>query len=385
MSEDAPNKKTRRGLPIPLVIAAIAGLAYGGHRWWQSRQPYVWSGTIEARTIKVGSRTGGRIKEVLVPEGAIVDAGKPIMILEPGDLDAQLLGAQGALEQANANLEKLKKGARPEEIQAAKARAQTATAALEQTRTGARREQVSGAEARLRVAESSLARAQLDFSRMEQLFKSGAASKSERDNAEIALTTAKAQRDSARDSLDELKNGSRREEVAQAEARAVEAQASARLVVAGTRIEDLRAAEGQKMAAEAKVNQINVMIKELTIEAPRRSRVESLDLRPGDLLAPSATAATLLEPDQVYVRIYVPETQMGHIQQGMVVPVTVDSFPGQSWKGKVEYVASVGEYSPRNLQTADERADQVFAARITLLEGQDKLRAGMAAFIKVPK
>jgi len=383
MSEDAP-KRSRR-LPIPLVIAAVAGLAYGGHRWWQSRQPYVWSGTIEARTIKVGSRTGGRIKEVLVPEGATVEAGKPIMILEAGDLDAQLLGAEGALMQASANLEKLQKGARPEEIQAAKARAQTANSALEQTRTGARREQISGAEARLRVSESSLARAQLDFSRMEQLFKSGAASKSERDNADIALTTAKAQRDSARDSLDELKNGSRREEVAQAEARALEANASARLVVAGTRIEDLRAAEGQKMAAEAKVNQIKVMIQELTIVAPKRSRVESMDLRPGDLLAPSATAATLLEPDQVYVRIYVPETQMGHISQGMEVPVTVDSFAGQSWKGKVEYVASVGEYSPRNLQTADERADQVFAARITLLDGQDKLRAGMAAFIKVAK
>jgi membrane fusion protein YbhG len=126
------------------------------------------------------------------------------------------------------------------------------------------------------------------------------------------------------------------------------------------------------------------MLKELVVRASVASRVESCDLRPGDILAPNAPAATLLEDDQLYVRIYVPETQVGHLHVGDVVPIRVDSFD-RTWKGKVEFIADHGEYSPRNLQTADERADQVFATRIGLLEGQGELRAGMAATIEVAK
>src|SRR5262249_56987057 len=102
-----------------------------------------------------------------------------------------------------------------------------------------------------------------------------------------------------------------------------------------------------------KLDKSNVLIDELTIRAPRAARVEALDLRPGDIVAPNATAATLLEEDQLYVRIYVPETQLGKIRVGQQVPVTVDSFPGKQFAGVVEHINSVGEYSPRNLQTAD--------------------------------
>ena len=127
------------------------------------------------------------------------------------------------------------------------------------------------------------------------------------------------------------------------------------------------------------------MISELTIVSPNAARVESLDLRPGDILAPSAAAATLLEDDQLYVRIYVPETRIGMVHIGEEVPISVDSFPGKSFKGVIEHINTVGEYSPRNLQTADERADQVFATRVAVRDGIDQLRAGMAAFITVPK
>ncbi len=171
----------------------------------------------------------------------------------------------------------------------------------------------------------------------------------------------------------------------QASARAQEAQANAKLVVAGTRVEDLKAARATVEGAQGRLDQIRVMVDELVVKAPRAARVESLDLRPGDILAPNATAATLLEDDQLYVRIYVPETRIGRIQIGQEVPIQVDSFPDRRFKGVVEHINSVGEYSPRNLQTADERADQVFATRIGLREGKDDLRAGMAAFITVPK
>ncbi len=384
MANDETSRPFNKRL-IPLIVGGALLIGYGGYRLYQSRQPYEWSGTIEARTIAVGSRTGGRIKAVMVREGDLVQAGQPLLELETGDLKGQLLAAHGQLDQAKANLAKLEKGARPEEIQQAKARALTAEAALSESRTGARGEQIRGARARLAAAQVALEKAQLDEGRMKKLIASGAASQAEADNAQIQLKSEQAQRDAIKEQLDELTNGSRKEDVDQAAARALEAQASAKLVLAGSRVEDIAAAQGVVEEAQGKVQSIETAVDELFIRAPRTARVEACDLRPGDILGPSATAATLLEEDQLYVRIYVPETQLGHIVVGQAVPVTVDSFNNRDWKGVVEHINAVGEYSPRNLQTADERADQVFATRIGLHDTHDQLRAGMAAFIRVPK
>ncbi len=384
IAEPAATRKSARRL-MPLAVLAVLVAAYLGFRAYQSTRPYEWSGTVEARTISVGSRTGGRVKDVLVHEGDRVAAGQELLTLEPGDLEAQRLQAQAQLEQAQANLEKLESGSRPEEIEQARAKAQTAVAAFEEAKHGARSEEIQGANARLIALQVAVDKAQLDADRTHKLIQSGSISQAEVDNNDAALRGAIAQRDNAKQSLDELENGERKEDIAQAAARAQEAQASAKLVVAGTRVEDLKAARATVDGAQGRLDQIRVMIDELVVRAPRQARVESLDLRPGDILAPNATAATLLEDDQLYVRIYVPETRIGRIRVGDEVPITVDSFPGRSFKGVVEHINSVGEYSPRNLQTADERADQVFATRIGLREGRDDLRAGMAAFITVPR
>jgi len=367
---------------IPIALA-LAGALFLGWRAWHGAQPLEWSGTVEARSIRVGSRTGGRVKDVLVHEGDRVGAGQVLVTLEPGDLEAQKLVAQGQLDQAQANLEKLERGARPEEIEAAKARAVTAAAALEESKTGARSEQLAAAKARLVAMQVAVDKAQVDAARARKLGASQAISPAELDNAEAALRGAVAQRDAAQQAYDELKNGVRKEEIAQAAARAVEARATAQLVVAGTRVEDIRAARGMVEAAQGRLDQIEIMIAELAVKAPRAARVETLDLRPGDLLNPNATAVTLVEADQLFVRIYVPETQVGRMHPNDEVPLFVDAFPNRSFKGVVEHIASVGEYSPRNLQTADERADQVFMARVGLREGGDVLRAGMAAFVRV--
>jgi hypothetical protein len=102
-------------------------------------------------------------------------------------------------------------------------------------------------------------------------------------------------------------------------------------------------------------------------------------------LAPDASAAKLLEPDQRFVRIYVPETQLGLIHLGQRIPIFVDTFPGRGFGAVVEFISDIGEFTPRNLQTEDERADQVFAARLRIEEGQSVLREGMAAFARVAR
>ena len=386
MTEVAATPSRRRFLPLVILATVLAG--YGVYQLWLSRRPYEWSGTVEARTISIGSRVGGRVKEVLVREGDRVKEGDAIITLEPGDLEAQRLVAEGQLAEAQANLLKLQTGARPEEIAQAKARADTSNAALQETRTGARVEEIAADEARLVAAEATLDQAKNDAARIHKLYATGAIAKAEVDTTDTQLRAATGQRDASKNALEELKNGSRKEDVAQAVARAAEARASEQLVRAGSRVEDIKASAGMVEAARGRLDQIKTMLDELTVKAPRPSRVESLDLRPGDILGPNATAATLIEDDQLYVRVYVPETQIGHVHPGDAVPVAVDSFPGRSFAGVVEHVNGIGEYTPRNLQTADERANQVFATRIGLrdgMAGRDDLRAGMAAFVHVPR
>jgi multidrug resistance efflux pump len=384
MSDEKPKPRghSRRNV---LVLAALLALSYGGYRVYLERKPYEWSGTIEARTISVGSRVGGRVKEVLLREGDSVQAGQALVTFEPGDYPAQLIQANAQLVSWQANLEKLKQGARPEELAEARARAATAKAALDQAVAGTRPEEIAAAEARLAVQEVAVEKAKLNAERVHALDRTGATARVDVDNADMELKGALALRDALKHQTDELKNGSRRTEVAQARAREMEQAALSRLVAAGSRTEDLKAAQAQVDGAQGRVDQIMVMLDELTVRAPLAARVEALDLRPGDILAPNATAAILLEEKQLFVRIYVPETRLGQVKVGQLVPILVDSFPDQRFQGVVEHINGVGEYSPRNLQTADERADQVFATRVGLKSGFEQLRAGMAAFIQVPK
>ncbi|HEY4056938.1 MAG TPA: efflux RND transporter periplasmic adaptor subunit [Kofleriaceae bacterium] len=369
---------------VPLILLVLIAGTYVAYQRYLSHRPFEWAGTVESRTVSVGSRTGGRIAKILVQEGDRVKGGQVLVELEHGDLDAQHAGASAQLAQAQATLDKLKAGARPEEIEQANARAAAAGAALQETRRGSRVEEVAGAEARVAQAQAVVDKAKLDADRTHRLVERNAVAQAEGDAADTQLKTATAERDAQQKILDLLRSGARVEEKAQAAARANEAQAAAKLVASGARVEDIRAAQALVDSAKARVDQLDVMLAELQVKAPVAARVESLQLRPGDILAPNATAATLLEDDQLYVRLYVPETEIGRIKVGDQVPIRVDSFD-RTFKGKVDHIDAQGEYSPRNLQTADERADQVFAARIALIEGKDDLRAGMAATIEVAK
>ncbi|WP_158501524.1 HlyD family secretion protein [Vitiosangium sp. GDMCC 1.1324] len=344
---------------IPLAVVVLALIAWAGYRAWAARQPYTWAGTVEARDIAVGSRVGGRVKEVLVQEGERVEAGQPIVQLEAGDLNAQRLQAEGQLLQAQAALDKMMGHTRPQDM--GKTRAQGGPARVEPRPplTGSLAEQVARARAELTAAQVALDKAELDARRARSLFQQQVNTRADLDTAEASLRQARATRDARHAQLQELQQGTNA---------------------------DIRAQQGAVEAARGRLEAIDVALNELTIRAPLAARVESLDLRPGDLLQPNATAATLVEDDQLYVRIYVPETHLGKLRPGSEVPVRVDSFPGRTFTGVVENIASEGEYTPRNLQTPDERAWQVFATRVGLREeGQQQLRSGMAAYVTVPK
>jgi multidrug resistance efflux pump len=117
--------------------------------------------------------------------------------------------------------------------------------------------------------------------------------------------------------------------------------------------------------------------------APSAATVEVLDVRPGDLIAPNTPVATLLERDQIYVRIYVPETQIGRVQLGEKAEIHIDSFPDQAFHGTVEQINQQAEFLPRNVQTIEERVHQVFGVKVRIDDPSHRIRAGMAADVRL--
>ena len=368
---------------ILLVVAVAAAWKYMSGR--ASPDRLVLSGTIEADEIHVGSKIGGRVAEVFVQEGQEVKQGQPIIRFESFDLDAKRADAAAAVTGAEANLQKMLALSRPEEIAEARAQAEAARANLELARNGPRKQEIDAARAELDAANADYQVARLSMERTEKLTASGVVSRQDYDNARAAFDRAAARRETARQRLDLLLAGTRREEVARAEREYQQAAARRDLVEHGARKEDIQASQAQLERARAALSQIDTQLSELEVKSPSDAFVEVFRIRPGDLINANSPVATLVEVDRLWVRVFVPEPEMGHVQLGKDVSVSVDSFRGESFAGRIEHIASRGEFTPRNVQTREERAHEVFAVRVRLDNSARRLRAGMAADVVVSK
>jgi HlyD family secretion protein len=360
------NRKRILILLIAAVALAVTGL-YAG--WFRRDTALQGSGTVEARNIRVGSKVGGRIDKVLVREGDSVQPGQVLITFDDKEL-------QASLEQSRANAEKARRGFRPEEIAEARAAAAQAKADYELKKNGYRQEDIAAAQADQDRAKADEIRTHLDFDRYEALSKKDLVSKQQRDSAEANWKMALAQQQNARQKLDELQRGYRPEEIASALAHYQQAEANLEKLARGNRREDVDLANANMSYDEAR-------FRERQVVAPSAATVEVLDVRPGDLIAPNTPVATLLEKDQIYVRIYIPETEIGHVKVGQKAEVRVDSFPKTAFDGVVEQINQQAEFLPRNVQTREERVHQVIGIKIRIHDPAGRVLAGMAADVKL--
>src|SRR6266852_8606131 len=177
--------------------------------------------------------------------------------------------------------------------------------------------------------------------------------------------------------------GYRPEEIAEARAAAAQAKAEYELKKNGYRLEDIATAQADLDRAKAAYAYDEARFRERQVTAPSAAIVEVLDVRPGDLIAPNTPVATLLEKDQIYVRIYIPETEYGRLKLGQKAEVRVDSFPKTVFEGVLEQINQQAEFLPRNVQTREERVHQVFGVKIRINDPAGKVLAGMAADVKL--
>ena len=173
-----------------------------------------------------------------------------------------------------------------------------------------------------------------------------------------------------------------RQQYEDAATRARVAEESYRELQRGSRAEDLAAARAALDREEQRLAFLLRQSQEAVVHAPADGIVESLDLRPGDLVAPNQPVARILEPGELWVRVWIPEPSLGHVRVGQRAAITVDSFPGRHFSGSVVEIREQGEYTPRNVQTRKQRMDQVFGAKVAI-DPTPELKPGMAAEVRL--
>jgi multidrug resistance efflux pump len=375
----------KKSLVITTALVAAVAAALGCYWPFGNRTPVLeLPGTVEVQEVRLGSKVGGRVADVNIREGETVQPGQILVRFEAPELEAQRDQWQARVQAGQAALERATSGPRSEDKEAAQATAEAARARWQLLKAGSRSEEIRQAQAEVKSAEVSLLLATQEYDRTNQMRTGGAAAQGAQDAARAELGRARAKLDLNRAKLDLLVAGSRPEEVAEAAAQLRRAEASALLLQNGTRSEDLAEAEAQLKEARGKLREVEANLAEAVVRAPEAAVVEVLAVRKGDLMQPNQPVVRVLRADDLWVKVYVPETQLAQIRLGQEVEVRIDSYRDRRFTGTVEQIAGESEYTPRNVQSADERRHQVFAVKVRVADAEGVFKSGMAAEVRVP-
>jgi len=351
------------------------------------------SGNIDVTQVDLAFKIPGRLNTRKVAEGDAVTAGQSVALLDDTDQRLQLQQALADVGYATAALAEFEAGSRPEEIRRAEASVQQARDSLDELQNGSRRQEIAEAEADVtratadeRTAASQLALAKRDFARYAAVFEDGGISRQSfetyRTRLDAAANTAAAatsRREAAEQRLSLRREGSRRERIRQARAALTQAEATYALVKAGPRREAIDQAEAKKDAALAVLAVARQQLAETNLNAPFDGVVLSTSAESGSYLNPGTPVLTVGDLANVWLRGFVSETDLGRIRIGQSATVSVDAYPDRSWKGRVSYVSSAAEFTPRSVQTFKERTNLVYRIKIQLENPDGALKPGMPA------
>jgi HlyD family secretion protein len=325
------NKRLRVAIPMVVVIAAALIL-------WLSvfRSGYngaiVASGTVEATEADLGFQLAGRVERIAVREGDRVEQGQELAWLDRAELQARRRAAQAQAEAAQAMLAELERGFRSEEV--------------------------AQGRAAVRAAQQRMNDALRDVERSRRLYDGGAVSRELLDKHETAYELAKADYESTVEQLQILETGPRQE-----------------------RITAQRAALEQ---AEASVAQIDAALDFAVIWAPFGGLITVRHREPGETVPAGAPVLTLMNPDDRWVRIYVREDEVGRVGLGQRATITGDADPDREYEGRVVFIASQAEFTPRNVQTTEERVKLVYRVKVQITGDPGfELKPGLAADVRI--
>jgi multidrug resistance efflux pump len=369
-----------------VVVLVVAGAALGWYLWrWRDGNGVLrLPGVVEIQEVRLGSKIGGRVKEVRVREGEIVEPEAALIEFEVPELQAQIAQQQARVAAAEADADKAHNGARQQEIDAAWAATSSAFERWRKAENGFRPEEIRQVRDDLAAAEADLKLAREEFKREEQLLPTGGGKRADFDVARANLHRAEARQRAAQDKLDLYLAGTREEEKQEAAAEFARSWSNFDVLAAGNRYEDVRAADARAAEARGRLRELEANLAESVVKSPGKVRVEVLAVRKGDIVAPNQPILRVLKAEDQWIKVYVPETLMGKIRKGQQVEVTMDADPGKRYPGTVIQIASISEFTPRNVQSVDERKHQVFGVKVQVDDPEGVFKSGMAAEVLLP-
>jgi len=326
----------RRRIVVAVALLAVGAAALTAWRWYvvtnRDHTAIRGSGIIEVTQVDAAFEVAGRMLERFVDEGMMVDGGEPIARLDEREYKLRAERAAAAKAAAEAHYAMMMRGSREQDID-------QALAAVE-----------SAASAR-RLQE-------LEHERIAKLAGRGIVSQNELDQATTNLVTARKDEERAQAQLAMLREGFRTEEIEQARAQVRQAQAELEL-------------------AELDLSHCKLF-------APLAGRVLTKSREPGEVVQPGTPVVTIGDLSRPWVNLYVGGRDLGHVHLGMKAQVTVDSFPDKPFPGTVTFVSDRAEFTPKNIQTPDERVKLVYRVKVDVETRDEALKPGMPADTVLP-
>ncbi|MFB3854613.1 MAG: HlyD family secretion protein [Vicinamibacterales bacterium] len=333
-----------RYLVTSFMGTALLAVLAGGCREQAPEASVRASGHVEATEVQVAAKVGGRLLELRVSEGTRVSAGDVIGRIETVDIELALRRARAEGDGAKAQLRLLLAGARVEDIRQAEA-------------------QASAARAELAAAEAELSAARADFERFETLLRSNSGSEKQRDDAatrrdvaEQRVAAARERTRAADESLARLRSGARREEIDAARARVA--------------------------AADAQVATLEQNLSDATVTAPVAGIVCAKLAEAGEILGPRSPLVVIMDLDHAWANIYVDEPVVPRIRLSQQATIITDA--GGRLPGRVTFISPKAEFTPRNVQTAEERSKLVYRVKVAADNREGILKQGMPVEAEIP-
>jgi len=386
-------KKKLPFLIILMLTAAGITIWFFGFRHETDPGRIMVSGNIELTEVQLGFKIPGRLEARFVDEGDMVAKGDIIARLENRDQKIIVDLARADLAKARSALAELEAGNRPEEIKLARAQVDQARQAVLELTRGSRIQDIKKARSDLDAAlsaelsaKSELDQARKDYERFAALYRKKTISQRDfelfRTKYEVAHN-AESQASSrvaiASQVLSLVMEGPRTEQIKKAEAALEQTEARYALIRKGPRKEKIDQAKIMVNQAEAKLKQAENTLSYTIIHAPMAGIVLSKSAEPGEYLNPGTPVVSIGDIHHPWLRAYVTEKNLGKIRQGQKVIVTTDSFPGKSYEGRISFISSQAEFTPKSVQTFEERVKLMFRIKIALNSQDGQLKAGMPA------
>ena len=330
--------------PPHLVLAAATVLFTACNGGSEEEAPRA-SGYVEATEVRVAPLVGGRVVEVAVQEGDRVQVGAVLARLDTADAEIALQRARAERDQAVAQLRLLQAGARAEEVRQARAQAETA-------------------EAEIKAVESELQSAEADLQRFEALLRNNSGSRKQRDDAATRRDVAAARVTAARQ-----RSRAAREALARIEA--------------GARPQEIAAARARVAAVEAEVASLEKNLKDAVLESPAAGVVTAKLIDAGEVVAPRTPIVVVTDLDHAWANVYVDEPLVPRLKLGDKVVLVTDA--GQRLEGSISFISPKAEFTPRNVQTAEERSRLVYRIKVTTDNREGILKSGMPVEAELPR